>query len=94
MAGNDGLIGIGIANKDDYRKVNVDARNEHAGGEGGDIITSRLPAGADAGVLSLPSATQEVYTFKRGGVAGTTVAILTLNYVDATKAVLLDFAWT
>lgn len=94
MAGNDTLVGVGPRNADDYRKLNVDSRSPISGGEGGDLILSRLPVGADAGVYSYPSATQEVITFKTGGIAGTTVATLTLNYVDATKADLLNFAWT
>lgn len=35
-----------------------------------------------------PLTTQEVYTFKVGGSGGTTVAIVTVNYTDATKEVL------
>lgn len=36
--------------------------------------------------VAYPLATQEVYTFKTGGVSGTTVATVTVNYTDATKA--------
>lgn len=39
-----------------------------------------------------PSATQEVYTFKVGGSGGSTVAVVTLNYTDSTKANLLNAA--
>lgn len=35
-----------------------------------------------------PTATTEVYTYKTGGVSGTTVAVLTLTFTDATKNVL------
>lgn len=37
-----------------------------------------------------PLATQEVYTYKLGGSGGTTVATVTVNYTDATKANLLN----
>jgi len=46
----------------------------------------------DAGAVTYPSATQEVYTFRTGGIAGTIVATVTLNYVDATKKDLLNWA--
>lgn len=32
-----------------------------------------------------PNATTEVYTYKLGGAAGTTVAVVTVVYTDATK---------
>lgn len=35
-----------------------------------------------------PSPTQEVYTYKLGGAGGTITTIVTVNYTDATKAVL------
>lgn len=35
-----------------------------------------------------PTSTTELYTYKTGGVSGTTVATLTLTFTDATKAVL------
>lgn len=38
--------------------------------------------------VTYPIATQEVYVFKLGGSGGTTVATITLNYTDATKASL------
>jgi hypothetical protein len=40
--------------------------------------------------VAYPSATQEVYTYKMGGSGGTVVAVLTINYVDATKNAILD----
>lgn len=45
----------------------------------------------DAGVKTSPSSTQEVYTFKTGGVSGTTVGVLTINYVDSTKEEILNW---
>jgi len=39
--------------------------------------------------VTYPTTSQEVYTFKTGGVGGTTVATVTLTYSDAvTKAIL------
>lgn len=35
--------------------------------------------------VTYPSATQEVYTYKRGGASGTTVGTITINYTDGTK---------
>jgi hypothetical protein len=40
--------------------------------------------------VAYPTSVQEIYTFKDGGVGGTTVAIVTLNYTDATKEFLSD----
>lgn len=36
--------------------------------------------------VNYTSATQEIYTFKTGGSGGTTVATVTINYTDSTKA--------
>jgi len=44
--------------------------------------------------VTYPLTTQEVYEFKTGGVAGTTVGTITVNYVDATKADILNVART
>jgi len=41
-----------------------------------------------------PLATQEVYTYKLGGSGGTTVAVVTVNYTDSTKANLLNVGKT
>lgn len=41
-----------------------------------------------------PSATQEVYTYKIGGSGGTTVATVTVNYTDSTKANISNLART
>lgn len=40
--------------------------------------------------VSYPVNTQEVYAFKTGGSGGTTVATVTVNYVDASKVDLLN----
>lgn len=44
----------------------------------------------DAITVTYPSATQEVYTSRTGGISGTSVQVLTVNYTDATKANLLN----
>lgn len=41
-------------------------------------------------VRTLPSATQEVYTYKTGGSGGTTVGTITINYTDSTLATITD----
>ena len=41
-----------------------------------------------------PSATQDVWTFKTGGSGGSLVSTVTINYTDATKAVIVDVART
>lgn len=38
--------------------------------------------------------TTDVYTFKSGGAAGTTVATLTITYTSSTKAVIASIAKT
>jgi hypothetical protein len=94
MPGSDVVIGIGPRNVSDYRKVNVDQRSLHSGDEGGDIVTSRLPCGADYFSVAYPSATQEVYTFRLGGASGTIVATYTHNYTNATKVDTVDGTWS
>lgn len=44
--------------------------------------------------VTYPVATQEVYVFKMGGVAGVTVSTVTINYTDASKANLLNVSKT
>ncbi len=36
-------------------------------------------------VVTYPTTTSEVYTFKTGGAGGTTVAVVTIVYTDTTK---------
>lgn len=38
--------------------------------------------------------TQDIWTFKTGGTGGTTVATVTITYVDATKAIISTVART
>jgi hypothetical protein len=39
----------------------------------------------DSIVAAYPSSIQETYTYKTGGISGTTVAVITVNYTNATK---------
>ena len=39
----------------------------------------------DAVSVSYPDSTTEVYTFKTGGLSGTTVATITITYTDSSK---------
>lgn len=54
------------------------------------MSSSLVNVAYDAFAVTYPSATQEVYTFKSGGLAGTTVKTVTINYTDATKAFILN----
>lgn len=40
------------------------------------------------------ASTADTWTFKTGGSGGTTVAIITINYVDSTKATISNVAKT
>lgn len=40
----------------------------------------------DAIVIDETGVTSNVYTYKKGGVSGTTVATVTVNFTDGTKA--------
>ena len=44
--------------------------------------------------VTYPLATQEVYEFKTGGAAGTTVGTITINYTDSTKESISNVART
>jgi hypothetical protein len=48
----------------------------------------------DAITATYPSDTQEVYQSRIGGISGTVQQTLTINYTDATKALLLNVART
>ena len=48
----------------------------------------------DTIVPNLGGATTDVYTYKTGGVAGTTVATLTITYTDATKVTVTSYVVT
>lgn len=66
-----------------------------AGSPVGTLIQNTLVKVAyDYIAVTYPSGTQEVYTFKTGGSGGTTVATVTINYVDSTKVSLLNVSVT
>ena len=44
--------------------------------------------------VDYPTTVQEVYTYKTGGSGGTTVATVTVNYVDATKEFISNLTKT
>lgn len=55
-----------------------------------ETLNAMIPSAYDAVSVTYPSATQEVYLFKTGGLSGTLVSTVTVNYTDATKANLLN----
>jgi hypothetical protein len=46
----------------------------------------------DAITAAFPSATQEVYSSRVGGISGTVQEVITVNYVDATKEDITDIS--
>jgi hypothetical protein len=44
--------------------------------------------------VTYPLTTQEVYTYRSGGVSGTIVAVITVNYSDDTKSAITSVAKT
>jgi len=57
------------------------------------MVSSLVPEKYDY-VAQVQAATTDTWTFKTGGSGGTTVATVTITYVDATKAVILNVART
>lgn len=57
-------------------------------------VSGMLSEGYDYVAIAYPTSTQEIYTFKTGGSGGTTVATITINYTDATKANISNVAKT
>lgn len=65
-----------------------------------DETTKSLKVSSISGVLvseqfdfigvTYPSSTQEVYTYRLGGISGTIVATVTINYTNASKENLLN----
>lgn len=49
-----------------------------------------VPKNADAFTVTYPSAVQEVYAFRTGGVSGTVIQTVTITYTDSTKMNLLS----
>ena len=53
-----------------------------------------VPKVFDAISTTYPTTSQEVYSYFTGGLSGTLVATVTVNYTDSTKAVFLNVART
>lgn len=51
-------------------------------------LNGMIPNSYDYVGVAYPSDTTEVYTFKTGGVSGTTVCTITITYTNNTKAAL------
>jgi len=49
------------------------------------IAGNLIDADYDSIAATYPAATTEVFTYKTGGVGGTTIATVTIEYTDATK---------
>ena len=56
--------------------------------------TGLLPKIYDYIAIDYSGTTSDVYTFKQGGVLGTTAAVMTIAYTDATKNILSSVART
>lgn len=54
------------------------------------VSGSLVQSGYDSIAVTYPSGTQEVYAFYSGGLSGTLVSTVTVNYTDSTKANLLN----
>ena len=52
------------------------------------------PYASDAGTVEYPSSTQEVYKFRSGGISGTVLKTITINYTSSTKEFILNWAET
>jgi hypothetical protein len=78
-------IAIGNANNDYQLLVNSDGSIDTRG-----VQLFTLPF--DAITATYPSSTSEVYQSRVGGISGSVQQTLTLNYVDSTKAQLLNAA--
>lgn len=48
-------------------------------------IAGMIGAAFDYLVVTYPTTSSEVYTFKTGGSGGTTISVITIVYTDATK---------
>lgn len=53
-----------------------------------------VPEAFDYISAAYPDADTEVYTYKEGGSGGTTVATVTVNYTDSTKALIANVTRT
>lgn len=61
-----------------------------------ETLTTKTQAGlvtvAHDAIVPTYNATSDVYAYKTGGIAGTTVKTLTVNYTDATKTVITNIS--
>jgi hypothetical protein len=79
------LIGVSSADGVTPVRVEVDPSTGAvltSSSVGGTLVTEAF----DYIAATQPNATTEVYAYKTGGAAGTTVATVTVVYVDSTKA--------
>lgn len=49
------------------------------------ISGNNYPGAHDYVAVTYPTTTTEVFTYKLGGVSGTTVAVMTITYTDVSK---------
>lgn len=78
------LIGVSSADGETPVRVEVDPSTGAiltSGSVGGTLVTDAF----DYIGVAYPNATTETYTYKSGGFGGTTVAVVTVVYVDSTK---------
>jgi len=81
-------MGVGPSPKQIAQKVFDDSDDTIRTKSGLSVFSP--PIETDAFTLDLTSATQEVYKFRSGGIAGTVLKTVTLNYTDSTKDDLLN----
>jgi hypothetical protein len=58
-----------------------------AGMDSANLPGIQVPA-SDSIVVEYPSSTTELYTYKTGGISGTTVATITVTYTTSAKTIL------
>lgn len=57
-----------------------------------DGSSEELPFDADSFALTTNASTQDIYTYYTGGVGGTIVGTITINYTDTCKIKIQDLA--
>jgi len=50
------------------------------------------PLSSDSFTVEYPTATREIYKFRQGGITGTVLKTITINYTDASKTEILNGA--
>ena len=101
MGGNRVIIG---SEQNDNRHVELDKASNNKVSvpvslydSNGNIVnppSGLVPGIYDAIVPDYTGSTSDVYVYKVGGVSGTTVATITINYMDSTKAVMTSIIKT